>query len=171
MCKSWWMKFSKSILPSVTYPTGGVAPPFSCSSTVFLSFSNSLIILSIWPIIRFTFTVNLLLALDSSTTSSCPVLNSSFISSKSWKILKQKRAFRMSYIWYYSSTEKHFKTEVLCKPIAELLLSSHLWTVETVKYRGTRVKINLQNIPKCCYFVTSISLTNSSQFSLLFIHP
>lgn len=88
-----------------TYPAGGLAPSSTFTSTVFWFVSNSLIILSIWPIIRFTLLVNRLLAFDSSTTSSWPVLESSFISCKSWKKWSQERK---TFLWVWILYNSHY---------------------------------------------------------------
>lgn len=70
----------------LSYPTGGVVLPSICPSSTSLSFSNSFMILSMRPIIRFTRRDRCLLALDSSTSFSRPVFESSFfISSRSWQ--------------------------------------------------------------------------------------
>ena len=69
-----------------SYPTGGVLPLSTRLSRMTLSFSSSRMMWSMRPIIRFTLFVRRLLALDSSTVFSWPLLKSSiFISSRSWR--------------------------------------------------------------------------------------
>lgn len=78
------VKTGTSHLESGSYPMGGLVPLSICPSRMTLSFSSSRMILSMRPIMRLTLLDRRLLALDSSSALSWPVLDSSFfISSRS----------------------------------------------------------------------------------------